>query len=114
MHLFKCVCVCVCVCTVWTRCFTKCQLQYYNNYEIFDPTCSVYVRGVCSYDIYSTVCSLQVVIQPSSRRAYTMWEYKKAGAVISDDLSEADAIVGVCVCVFDFIQAWYYSALKSN
>jgi alpha-aminoadipic semialdehyde synthase len=38
---------------------------------------------------------VKVVIQPSSRRAYTTREYKKAGAVVSDDLSEADTIVGV-------------------
>ena len=37
---------------------------------------------------------MQVVIQPSSRRAYTMREYEKAGAVVSDDLSQADAILG--------------------
>lgn len=35
-----------------------------------------------------------MLIQPSSRRAYTMREYQKAGAVISDDLSEAGTIVG--------------------
>ena len=45
---------------------------------------------------------VQVVIQPSSRRAYTMREYEKAGAVINDDLSQADTIVGECVltCVW--------------
>lgn len=37
----------------------------------------------------------KVVIQPSSRRAYTMKEYEKAGAVLSDDLSQADTIIGV-------------------
>ena len=36
----------------------------------------------------------QVLIQPSARRAYTMPEYKAAGAVFTDDLSEADCIVG--------------------
>ena len=34
------------------------------------------------------------MIQPSSRRAYTMKEYEKAGAVLSDDLSQADTIIG--------------------
>ena len=41
----------------------------------------------------TTICT-QVVIQPSSRRAYTMKEYEKAGAVLSDDLSQADTIIG--------------------
>ena len=36
----------------------------------------------------------QVLIQPSARRAYTMPEYKAAGAIFTDDLSEADCIVG--------------------
>ena len=37
----------------------------------------------------------QVLIQSSTRRAYSMLEYVAAGAVVSDDLSEADTIVGV-------------------
>ena len=36
----------------------------------------------------------QVLIQPSARRAYTMPEYEAAGAVFTDDISEADCIVG--------------------
>ena len=36
----------------------------------------------------------QVLVQPSTRRAYSMNEYKAAGAIITDDLSSADAIVG--------------------
>ena len=33
-------------------------------------------------------------MQPSSRRAYSMHEYEAAGAVITDDLSEADTVLG--------------------
>ena len=36
----------------------------------------------------------QVLIQPSARRAYTMPEYEAAGAMFTDDISEADCIVG--------------------
>ncbi|CAI8051538.1 Alpha-aminoadipic semialdehyde synthase, mitochondrial [Geodia barretti] len=38
---------------------------------------------------------VKVLIQPSSRRGYTVREYQKAGAVVTDDLSQADTIVGV-------------------
>lgn len=38
---------------------------------------------------------VKVLIQPSTRRAYSMNEYLAAGAHITDDLSTADAIVGV-------------------
>ena len=37
---------------------------------------------------------VKVLVQPSSRRAYSMTEYESAGAIINDDLSEADVIVG--------------------
>ncbi|XP_065176515.1 alpha-aminoadipic semialdehyde synthase, mitochondrial-like [Sycon ciliatum] len=37
----------------------------------------------------------QVVIQPSTRRAYSMFEYIDAGAELSEDLSVADVILGV-------------------
>ena len=49
----------------------------------------------CTHKMNASLLStVQVVIQPSSRRAYTMREYEKAGATISDDLSEADTVVG--------------------
>ena len=41
----------------------------------------------------------QVLVQPSSRRAYTAKEYEKAGAVVTDDLSPADAIIGTVPCL---------------
>ncbi len=36
----------------------------------------------------------QVLIQPSMQRAYFGHEYEAAGALITNDLSEADTIVG--------------------
>jgi len=39
-------------------------------------------------------CLFQVLIQPSARRAYTRPEYEAAGVVFTDDVSEADCIVG--------------------
>ncbi|XP_065829633.1 alpha-aminoadipic semialdehyde synthase, mitochondrial-like [Oscarella lobularis] len=38
---------------------------------------------------------IRVIVQPSTRRAYTTQEYKQAGAIIQDDISEASAIVGI-------------------
>ena len=36
-----------------------------------------------------------VLVQPSTRRAYSMTEYKLNGAIIQEDISEAQAIFGV-------------------
>ncbi|XP_038067093.1 alpha-aminoadipic semialdehyde synthase, mitochondrial-like isoform X1 [Patiria miniata] len=38
---------------------------------------------------------VKVMVAPSNRRAYTMEDYSKAGAVIQEDLSEASLILGV-------------------
>ena len=35
------------------------------------------------------------LVQPSTRRAYTMQEYENAGAIITEDLSPASLIIGV-------------------
>ena len=39
---------------------------------------------------------VRVLIQPSTRRAYSMPEYKQAGAIITDDIDSADVIIGGC------------------
>lgn len=38
---------------------------------------------------------IKVLVQPSTRRAYTMSEYEAAGAIITEDLSAASVIIGV-------------------
>ena len=38
---------------------------------------------------------VKVIVQPSNRRAYTMGEYQGAGAVIQEDLSPAQVVIGV-------------------
>ncbi len=43
----------------------------------------------------SEVPGLKVVVQPSARRVYHDKEYVRAGAVVSNDLSDANLIVGV-------------------
>lgn len=44
---------------------------------------------------------VNVVIQPSSRRVYSNREYEEAGARLSENISEADVILGkLCHCNF--------------
>ncbi|ESO06790.1 hypothetical protein HELRODRAFT_110863 [Helobdella robusta] len=38
---------------------------------------------------------VKVLVQPSNRRAYAMQEYENMGAMIKEDISEADVIIGV-------------------
>jgi len=40
------------------------------------------------------MCVMKVLVQPSSRRAYSNREYEKEGAVIAEDISEADLMIG--------------------
>ena len=37
---------------------------------------------------------INVLVQPSTRRAYSMPEYERAGAIITDEIEEADVIIG--------------------
>ena len=37
---------------------------------------------------------VKVVIQPSHRRAYSLQEYKEAGATVSENIHESDVILG--------------------
>ena len=37
---------------------------------------------------------IKVLVQPSTRRAYSMPEYERAGALITDDIDHADVIIG--------------------
>jgi len=48
--------------------------------------------------------NLDVLIQPSSIRAYTDQEYEEAGAVVQEDLSECDLILAVKEIPIDFFQ----------
>lgn len=42
--------------------------------------------------------NVKVLIQPSTRRAYSIPEYERAGAIVTDDISDADLIIGVKEC----------------
>ena len=37
---------------------------------------------------------VKVLIQPSTRRAYSMPEYERAGAIVTDDIDDANVIIG--------------------
>ena len=37
---------------------------------------------------------IKVLVQPSTRRAYSMPEYERAGAIITDEIEHADVIIG--------------------
>lgn len=37
----------------------------------------------------------KVIVQPCDRRVFTNREYKEAGAIVQDDLSEAGLVLGV-------------------
>ena len=46
---------------------------------------------------------INVLVQPSTRRAYTMDEYERAGATITEDLSPASLIIGVKAVPIDLL-----------
>lgn len=46
---------------------------------------------------------MKVLVQPSTRRAYTMDEYERAGAIITEDLSPASLIIGVKAVPIDLL-----------
>ncbi len=46
-------------------------------------------------EILSTYTDLSITIQPSKHRCFSDQEYKEEGAIISEDLSDCDLILGV-------------------
>ncbi len=63
---------------------TGVSYNYYTLPEIATkhiPSSSMYARS-------------QVLIQPSSHRGYSSLEYEAAGAMVTEDISDADAIMG--------------------
>ena len=62
--------------------------EAYNKWERRAPLCPQHVQRLVRDGI-------QVLVQPSNRRVFQNSEYEKAGAVITDDLSDASVIFGV-------------------
>ena len=40
---------------------------------------------------------VKVLVQPSTRRAYSIPEYERAGAIITDEIEEANVIIGMFI-----------------
>ena len=43
---------------------------------------------------------VKVLVQPCHRRAYTMSEYERVGAVVTRDIMEADVIIGTGIMLY--------------
>jgi alpha-aminoadipic semialdehyde synthase len=63
--------------------------EVYNKWERRVPLCPSHVETLVKQH------NIPVVIQPSTRRFFSDVEFERAGAKISDDLSEAGLILGV-------------------
>ena len=92
-----------CYCIVLTSLKTCSSLQWLLTNVLFcaslSPSylCTIPSPSRLPYlllSVYLHLPLLQVLIQPSSRRAYTVKEYQSAGAVVQDDLTQADTIIG--------------------
>lgn len=64
--------------------------ETYCGWERRAPLCPHHVQELLSGSGLN-----KVLIQPSSQRCFSNMEYEQAGAVVSDDLSHADIILGV-------------------
>eukprot|EP00934_Nitzschia_sp_Nitz4_P007213 Nitzschia sp. Nitz4//scaffold5_size260463//155252//158658//NITZ4_000992-RA/size260463-augustus-gene-0.35-mRNA-1//-1//CDS//3329555370//7203//frame0 len=64
--------------------------ENYNKWERRVPLCPEHVRDFLSRNPGSSV-----IVQPSQNRIFSCQEYENAGAIIQDDLSDADLILGV-------------------
>jgi len=94
-----------CYCIVLTSLKTCSSFQWLLSSVLFfaslSPSCLCTIPSpsrlpylLLSLHLHLHLPLLQVLIQPSSRRAYTMKEYQSAGAVVQDDLTQADTIIG--------------------
>lgn len=64
--------------------------ETYDDWERRTPLCPHHVEELLAGSSLSNV-----FVQPSSQRCFSNQDYEQAGAVISDDLSQADIILGV-------------------
>ena len=61
--------------------------ESYNDWERRTPLCPEHVQQLSR--------QTKVLIQPSSQRCFSESEYEKAGAIVMEDLSDADVLLGV-------------------
>lgn len=68
--------------------------ETYNLWERRAPLCPKHVAGLIE-EYQSSGLLEKIIVQPSSRRAFSDNQYELAGAVVQDDLTDADLILGV-------------------
>ena len=68
--------------------------ETYNLWERRAPLCPRHIESLIE-DYQSSGELQKVIVQPSNRRVFPDNQYEKAGAVVQEDLSEADLILGV-------------------
>lgn len=67
--------------------------ETYNKWERRAPLSPHHVREILHEHNKHTIS--KVIVQPSTTRIFSDTEYLKAGAILQEDLSEADVILGV-------------------
>lgn len=67
--------------------------ESYDDWERRTPLCPSHVQQMLLNKNYSAPNS--ILVQPSSQRCFSNADYERAGAVLSEDLSEAEIILGV-------------------
>jgi len=66
--------------------------ETYDDWERRTPLCPIHVQQLLQRSGYRTT---KVLVQPSSQRCFADGDYKRVGAILQEDLSHADVIVGV-------------------
>lgn len=69
--------------------------ETYDKWERRTPLCPSHVEQLLTKFGGSRDLLSNVVVQPASHRIFSDEEYRRAGAMISEDLSTADLILGV-------------------
>ena len=69
--------------------------ETYDKWERRTPLCPSHVKDLLTKFGGSRELLSNVLVQPASHRIFTDEEYRMAGATISEDLSDADLILGV-------------------
>ena len=74
--------------------------ETYDDWERRTPLCPSHVQQLLSPSTSTTTTTTTsvpptILVQPSSQRCFSNADYERAGAIVSDDLSSADIILGV-------------------
>lgn len=69
--------------------------ETYDDWERRTPLCPAHVQQLLDNNNNSNSTVSRVLVQSSSQRCFSNADYERAGAVVSNDLSQADIILGV-------------------